>query len=109
MNYDELVADPKAQLTEALKFLNLEWQEKLPKIPHIKKSCSNSKCVQIRKPLYKTPQDDGLTIKMSFQNIFEKLKLTPVKLRSLFIHLLLKRESDETSPALLDHPFHTWY
>ena len=28
----------------------------------------------------KPPQDDGLIIKMSFQNIFEKLKLTPVKL-----------------------------
>ena len=38
----------------------------------------------------KPPREDGLIIKMSFQNIFEKLMLTPVKLRSLIIRLLKK-------------------
>ncbi len=74
VNYDELVADPKAQLTEALKFLNLEWQESCLKFHKLKNLVQTASVWQIRKPLYKNSSGRWINYKNELSKYFREIK-----------------------------------
>ena len=73
VDYDELVADPKAQLTEALKFLNLEWQESCLKFHKLKNLVQTASVWQIREPLYKTSSGRWINYKNELSKYFREI------------------------------------
>ncbi len=74
VDYDELVTDPKAKLTEALKFLNLEWQESCLKFHKSKNLVQTASVWQIREPLYKTSSGRWINYKNELSKYFQEIK-----------------------------------
>ena len=74
VDYDELVADPKEKLTEALKFLNLEWQESCLKFHKSKNLVQTASVWQIREPLYKTSSGRWINYKNELSKYFREIK-----------------------------------
>lgn len=54
VSYDELVQQPKEQISGLLSFLNLEWNDNCLNFHQVKNKVKTASVWQVRKPLYKT-------------------------------------------------------
>ena len=54
IDYDDIVTNPHTVITDALRFLNLEWDENCNNFHQLRNSVSTASVWQVRKPIYQS-------------------------------------------------------
>jgi len=72
INYDELIKQPKHEISQLLQFLNLGWDEDCLNFHKIKNTVKTASVWQVRKPLYSTSSGRWKNYKEYIPNLLEK-------------------------------------